>query len=94
VKVKELKALLKEYKCKPDDEVVFRMASGCCGNFEDLEPYKGFEHEYYKPYRKGDNGVLQFDFYSLPGYRSCLQAGSTKRADEEWLIKHRTEDKK
>ena len=94
MKVKELKALLKEYKCKPDDDVVFRMKSGCCDDWEDLELFKGFEHEYYKPYRKEDVGVLQFEFYNLPGYRSCRQAGDTKRADKEWLDKYRKNDKK
>jgi hypothetical protein len=73
MKVSELKQLIAGLK---DDAVVsFLMDSGCCGDYEDMEAY---DSETYK------DESLVIRLKSLPGYKSCIQAGGTKRSDEEY----------
>lgn len=81
MKIKELKELLNSLPESMDDQEIYSvMSSGCCGDTEDLEQ---LEVDYYLP-SKGFNGMLRLTYSSLPGYRSCIQAGATKRQDEEY----------
>lgn len=76
--VKELKEFIADL---PDDMTLwFTMASGCCGDFEELDNVEVSIQEPSKNY----SGAVHFDFSSLPGYRSCIQVGGTKRAHEEY----------
>jgi len=80
--IKDLKEAIANLK---DDAVVsFLMASGCCGDHEYLEIQEGFEYIVYQAQRDGDVDALSFYFNPLPGYKSCIQAGSTLKADEEY----------
>ena len=76
MKVGELKKELA--KLSDDVEVHFLMYSGCCGETETLTLSPGFELETY------EDTTLIFYFDSLPGYKSCIQAGGTLRAHEEY----------
>jgi len=76
MKIKELKDAIANLN--DDAEISFLMDSGCCSETEtmvanDLETY--------------ENSALIVRFNSLPGYKSCLQAGATKRAHEEYWKK-------
>jgi hypothetical protein len=82
MKVSELKQAISELA--DDTDVYFRIASGCCGDYEDLEL---IELEVNK--KTGDGSILDQEycilhFNSLPGYKSCIQAGQTKKADEKY----------
>jgi len=87
VKTKELLEVLKE--CDPEQEVSFQAADGCCGEYFELQA-DDFEHQYdyNKKTKKWDvPGWAVIRFPSLPGYRSCIQSGGTKRADKEYWEK-------
>lgn len=80
--VKELKEAIATL---PDDAYVsFHMASGCCGDYEYLEPSKGFEYEAYIAQRDKEVSTFIFYFDSLPGYKSCRQAGGTIQSDLDY----------
>lgn len=78
MKIKELKEMIANM---PDDaDLSFQMQSGCCGEFEEMEiSYT----DIYEPHRDWQ-GSLLFRFHALPGYKSCIQAGGTIRADKEY----------
>ena len=76
MKVKELIEQLQ--KADPDTDVSFWIDDGCCGDFIDLEIYDVSIYDYSKPI------TAALRFQALPGYKSCIQAGGTKRADEKY----------
>lgn len=72
--------LIELMKDMPDDaSVVFQVVSGCCGDREDMTVIDT-DTTYPK--------MLVITFDSLPGYRSCIQVGGTKKADDEWMKKY------
>lgn len=75
MKTKELLELLS--KADPEEKVIFWIDDGCCGDFLELDLY---DVELYDI--KPVNAVLRFN--ALPGYKSCIQSGGTKRADKEY----------
>jgi hypothetical protein len=85
MKVKQLLKILKQ--CKPDTEVSFEMASGCCGDMEFLEPSRGFEDYYREPDKYFPDGRLSLYFSPLPGYLTCRQAAETLNRHKEYLDK-------
>ena len=68
----------------PDSEVSFEMASGCCGNWEDMTLMDvdviGINYKGNTPTEHYVRILLE----SVPGYKSCIQAGNTKRAHDEY----------
>jgi hypothetical protein len=79
--IEALKAL------EPDDEVMFQMQSGCCGDVDTLEPVYE-EPELFVYSTRRDQKIERFvliDFKPLPGYFTCRQAGSTIRGHEEYM---------
>ena len=74
MKVKELRDATSHLR--DDATISFKMASGCCGEYEDLCPTVGFEFEIY------DDSFLMFYFDALPGYQSCRQVSETLEADK------------
>lgn len=83
MKVKELKELLS--KVSDDADVSFQMRSGCCGDVEYMEVAYTDDYE---PSKSIPEGHVSITFESLPGYKSCIQAGGTIRADKEYWEKH------
>ena len=73
MKIKELRDMIANLK--DDATVSFLMDSGCCGDHEDMEAY---DSETY------DDSALIIRLSSLPGYKSCIQAGGTKKSHEEY----------
>lgn len=76
-----IKDLKQHLEGLPDEAVViFRMVSGCCGDYEDLEVVNiekegsGLSSPHY----------ITVDFASLPGYKTCRQASGTILADKEY----------
>lgn len=74
--VKELKQAI--VNLKDDATISFQMASGCCGDYEHLDTIEGFEFETYS------DTALVIYFGSLPGYKSCRQAGGTIQSDIDY----------
>lgn len=58
-----------------DANIMFLMASGCCGDTESLEAYD---------IDLIDTNYLAIYFKALPGYRSCIQVASTIKADKAY----------
>lgn len=86
-----IKDLKKEIENLPDDmEIVFKMQSGCCDDYEYMELSSSDydDIEYFKP-----PYFFTFAFKPLAGYKSCIQAGKTLKADKEYWenIKKRKE---
>ena len=82
ITIKELKEAIAHL---PDDaHLSFSMASGCCGDYESLELSEGFEFESYLAQKSNEVSTFIFYFNSLPGYKSCRQAGGTLQADKEY----------
>lgn len=75
MKAKELKELVNQLS--DEDDILFNIDSGCCGDYEELEVH---DLDLFKSFER----FLIVRFKSLPGYRSCLQVGCTKRQDEEY----------
>jgi hypothetical protein len=85
VKVKELQELLKE--CSPDENVVFQMWEGCCGDSRDLTlgDFDSSDCASTKEKKKGIERIIpRLSFYPVPGYYSCIQVGRTLKANEEY----------
>jgi len=82
MKLGELKKIIKDL---PDEsDIYFSIGDGCCGETLPLEL------KYYSPETfsyKGLNQLL-FEFQNLPGYRTCIQSGDTRRKDEEYCKKY------
>lgn len=81
MKVKELEELLA--KCRPESEVYFSMASGCCGDFEEMEVTYSDTMDLSFGGNKGEIAP-RIEFKPLPGYKSCRQAGNTVESDKEY----------
>jgi hypothetical protein len=90
--LKELREFMEQIpKDTPGDEpIIFRMKSGCCGDFEDMDLID-IENLILNPYPQQSKtkylGSIVFMFDSLPGYKSCIQAGNTVRQDKEYWDK-------
>lgn len=81
MKVSDLKRQIADL---PDDaDLFFNMASGCCGDHETLEIWDTAPGTY------NGKSWLVFYFNSLPGYRTCRQAGDTIREDEKYHVGRR-----
>lgn len=78
MKVRELIEELK--KVDPEVEIHFKMNSGCCGDYEDLET--SFDQIDTDDFGGGKYFGIAFD--SLPGYFSCRQAGVTIKNHNEY----------
>lgn len=77
MKVKELIEALQQ--CDSGEDICFLMNDGCCGDFLDLEAYEVDVLD------TGRNAPWpRIWFRAVPGYRSCIQSGGTKKADEEY----------
>jgi hypothetical protein len=76
MKVKELQELINS--CDPEQDVLFAIQDGCCGDTMPLEIWD-FERFTYK-----SCNYPIITFKPLPGYRSCIQSGGTKRSDTEY----------
>lgn len=74
MKVKELKDQLNQLS--DEDDVNFLMDSGCCGDYEEMEVY---DLDLFREFK-----LLLVRFKALPGYRSCIQSGSTLKQDKEY----------
>ncbi len=86
MKIKELRQMLNELPATMDDQdVQFNMRSGCCGDYEELNI---LDFDAFAPDKFYDKGMVRFFFDAVPGYQSCIQAGGTKRAHEEYWKKH------
>ena len=88
MKVKELLPLLQN--SDPESEIGFWIDDGCCADFIELEVHDAYDNDPYAGGIKKPDAIytiVRFD--CLPGYRSCLQSGGTKRADAAWLDKYR-----
>lgn len=83
MKAKELLELLS--KVGPEAEIAFSMNSGCCGDYEYLEPYDTDISNYSTKTEKHE--FVSIYFPSLPGYHSCIQVGGTVRDDKEYWEK-------
>jgi hypothetical protein len=68
------------------------MASGCCGEIEELEVVY---HDTMDVSFGGMSGDLmpRVEFGSLPGYKSCIQAGNTIQSDKEYWERFKKEKK-
>lgn len=81
--MKKAKLLELIQKLDDNDEILFQIQDGCCDDSLDLivddTAYHNLDVE---------GKVVIVKFSSLPGYRSCIQAGQTKRADQEYWEKH------
>lgn len=75
MKVKDLLEHLKGLD--PEASVIIQMQSGCCGDSETME----IIHIDVCP---DPIQALFIELKPLPGYKSCIQVGSTKRKDEEY----------
>ena len=68
----------------PESEVSFEMSSGCCGDWEDMTCYDvdlmGTDYKGNIP----GGYYVRILLESVPGYKSCRQAGDTKRRHEEY----------
>lgn len=73
MKVKELREVLSGLN--DDADIAFLMNSGCCGDYESLEDYD---------IDAIDDNYAAIYFKALPGYRSCIQVGSTIKADKDY----------
>ena len=81
MKKRDMIELLKDL---PDDaDIAFAMIDGCCGERLELEVEENMLEAY--------GGFAFITFSALPGYRSCLQSGTTKRLDEEYWMKYNPE---
>ncbi len=91
MKAKELLEYLT--KADPESEVQFSMDEGCCGDTYSLEAYDIYNNDPYAGNIKIPDSIFTVIYFkSIPGYRSCLQVGGTKRADKEWCDKYRKGD--
>lgn len=77
--IKELKDLIKD--SGDTDEIFFYIQDGCCGDTISLE-LKDQERFNYK-----DTNNILLTFKYLPGYKTCIQSGGTKREHEEYMKK-------
>lgn len=76
------KQLIEELqKIPPETEIWFTMADGCCSDFLELD-INFADFEVSKLYGK-DHVDARIHFDAVPGYRSCIEAGGTKRLAEE-----------
>lgn len=80
MKIKELRELIATMQ--DDDAVSFEMLSGCCGDYEDLDLVDAWVND--SSYKNRREVYLRIEFAPLPGYRSCIQTGGTKRAHDEY----------
>ena len=76
MKVKELKELIEGMD--DNGEVIVNMTDGCCGDLFMMEviDLDQFSAKYAVIY-----------LAAAPGYRSCIQASNTKKADKEYWDK-------
>jgi hypothetical protein len=76
--IKELRELIDGW---PDEgQILFKMVSGCCGDYEDLELC---DTRFYQNETLTNNYII-IDFTSLPGYKTCRQALGTIQADKDY----------
>lgn len=80
MKAKELIEALQ--KADPESDVCFLIDDGCCGDWIDLNAY---DFETMSLEKHGS--WTRISFSALPGYRSCIQSGGTKSADEKYWEK-------
>lgn len=77
--------LLEELKdVNPDAEIYFEAQDGCCGDTRDLE---GADVRVYEPSKYSEQGSVHVSFGPLPGFYSCIQSGTTKKAHNEYWTK-------
>lgn len=76
--IKELRELIDGW---PDDgQILFKIVSGCCGDYEDLEQCDVTINQN----ETLTVNELTIHFAPLPGYRTCRQAAGTIQADKDY----------
>lgn len=85
MKVKELIEILQ--KCNKEEEIMFNIMDGCCGDTLDLEfeDIQIFDYSSNKEQKQGIHKITPIiSFKGLPGYRSCRQGGLTIYNDKKY----------